>query len=281
MTEISGQPPVESISSGPEVDPVNTVDAVAAPGSSASSYQKRFLLTYIVLGVVLVGATATGVWYATRPGAGPSPAWSTWQPAPGTPTKMTQEIADHVSSEYRLGAGGGQLVTVVPSTPTVTSGTQKIPINAIAIRKTATSDNGIQIIYSPKSEVYTLCGLGAGCSISTGQATTMRGRLVRREALEMALYTFKFVPSIDSVIAFLPPPPGATATSVVFLQKGNLKQALDLPLHTTLPLSTPPLPTNPDNAEVSTIDSLTPTFDYSLTALPQGGAALVLAPPAT
>jgi hypothetical protein len=83
------------------------------------------------------------------------------------------------------------------------------------------------------------------------------------------------------VIAFMPPPPGANATSVVFLQKGNLTQALDLPLHTTLPLSTPPLPNDPDNAEVKAIDSLTPTFDYSLTALPQGGAALVLAPPAT
>jgi hypothetical protein len=137
------------------------------------------------------------------------------------------------------------------------------------------------VLDSSKSEMYTLCGLGAGCSIATGQATTTRGRLVRREALEVALYTFKFVPSVDSVIAFMPPPPGAAPTSVVFLQKGNMTQALDLPLHTTLPLSTPPLPTESDSAESATIDQLTPTFDYQLTALPTGGAAIVLAPPST
>jgi hypothetical protein len=238
------------------------------------------MLVYTVLGLVLVGATAGLIIYASKPGPPSAKSWSTWRPAPGSAKVMTQEIADHVSSEYRLSAGGGQLVTVVPSVPTVTSGTEKIAIKAIAIRKTANSNNGIQVLDSSKSEMYTLCGLGSGCSIATGTPTTTRGRLVRREALEVALYTFKFVPSVNSVIAFMPPPPGAAATSVVFLQKGNLSQALNLPLHTTLPLKTPPLPTDPDTVESSTIDSLTPTYDYSLTALPTGGAAIVLDPPA-
>ena len=244
-------------------------------------FERRFMLVYTVLGLILVGASAGLIIYASQPGPPSAKAWSVWQPAPGTAKKMTQEIADHVSSEYRLSAGGGQLVTVVPSVPTVTSGTEKIAIKAIAIRKTATSNNGIQVLDSSKSEMYTLCGLGAGCSIASGTPTQTRGRLVRREALEVALYTFKFVPSVKSVIAFMPPPPGQNPTSVLFLQKGNMTQALDLPLHTTLPLSTPPLPTETDDAESTTIDSLTPTFDYSLTALPQGGAALVLDPPST
>ncbi len=243
-------------------------------------FERRFMLVYTVLGLVLVGATAGLIIYASKPGPPSAKSWSTWRPAPGSAKVMTQEIADHVSSEYRLSAGGGQLVTVVPSVPTVTSGTEKIAIKAIAIRKTANSNNGIQVLDSSKSEMYTLCGLGSGCSIATGTPTTTRGRLVRREALEVALYTFKFVPSVNSVIAFMPPPPGAAATSVVFLQKGNLSQALNLPLHTTLPLKTPPLPTDPDTVESSTIDSLTPTYDYSLTALPTGGAAIVLDPPA-
>ena len=243
-------------------------------------YELRFIAIYAALGLVLVAVTAGLIVLASRPGPPKAQAWSTWQPAPGSTKTMTQEIADHVASEYRLSAGGGQLVTVVPSVPAVTSGTQKIAIKAIAIRKTANSNNGIQILDSSKSELYTLCGLGAGCSIATGTPSTTRGRLVRREALEVALYTFKFVPSVNSVIAFMPPPPGATATSVVFLQKGNMTQALDLPLHSTLPLRTPPLPTQSDNAESATIDQLTPTFNYSLTALPTGGAAIVLDPPA-
>jgi len=244
-------------------------------------FENRFMIVYSVLGLVLVGATAGLIIYASKPGPPSAQVWSAWKPAAGTTKIMTQEIADHVSSEYRLSAGGGQLVTVVPSVPTVTSGTEKIAIKAIAIRKTATSNNGIQILGSTGSEMYTLCGLGAGCSIATGTPSTNRGRLVRREALEVALYTFKFVPSVDSVIAFMPPAPGATAAPVVFLQKGNMTQALDLPLHTTLPLSTPPLPTSADSAESATIDQLTPTFDYSLTALPTGGAAIVLDPPST
>jgi hypothetical protein len=254
---------------------------LVSPLTENKRYEFRFIATYAVLGLVLVGVTAGLIILASRPGPAKAQAWSVWQPAPGSAKKMTQEIADHVSSEYRLSAGGAQLVTVVPSVPTVTSGTEKIAIKAIAIRKTATSNNGIQVLDSSKSEMYTLCGLGAGCSIDSGTPTQTRGRLVRREALEVALYTFKFVPSVDSVIAFMPPPPGAAATSVVFLQKGNMTQALDLPLHTTLPLRTPPLPTDSDSAESATIDQLTPTFDYSLTALPTGGAAIVLDPPST
>ncbi len=254
---------------------------VVSPLLEKNRYEFRFMATYAILGLVLVAATVGLVVVATRPGSPPPQAWSAWEPAPGTTAKMTQEIADHVSSQYRLSAGGGQLVTVVPSKPTVTSGTEKISVKAIAIRKTPTSNNGIVVLDSSKAEMYTLCGLGAGCSIASGQATSTRGRLVRREALEVALYTFKFVPSVNSVIAFMPPPPGQASTEVVFLQKGNMTQALDLPLHSTLPLKTPPLPTVNDTAEATAIDQLTPTFAYSLTALPTGGAAIVLDPPST
>jgi hypothetical protein len=282
---LTGEPPQSPFGApqspfGGAAQPATPAPAALGPVTENARYEFRFMATYAILGLVLVGVTAGLIIFATRPGSGPTPAWSAWQPAPGTVKKMTQEIADHVSSRYRLSAGGGQLVTVVPSVPTVTSGTEKIAVKAIAIRKTATSNNGIQVLDSSKAEMYTLCGLGTSCSIATGQATSTRGRLVRREALEVALYTFKFVPSVSSVIAFMPPPPGQASTSVVFLQKGNLTQALDLPLHSTLPLSTPPLPTQNDTAEATAIDQLTPTYTYSLTALPTGGAAIVLDPPA-
>ena len=56
-----------------------------------------------------------------------------------------------------------------------------------------------------KTEMYSFCGLGAHCSIATGKPSQTRGQLVRREALETALYTFKYMPVIDSVIVFMPP----------------------------------------------------------------------------
>ncbi len=113
-----------------------------------------------------------------------------------------------------------------------------------------------------------------------GTATETRGRLVRREALEVALYTFKFVPAIHSVVAFMPPPPGSTQTTLLYLQKDNLAKELSQPLAKTLPLVKPPLPTSPDTQEAPTIDKLTlpAVYKYSLQQLQDASALLVLNP---
>ena len=92
---------------------------------------------------------------------------------------------------------------------------------------------------------------------------------------------FKYVPAVDSVVAFMPPPPGETNTpNVLFFEKSALKDQLDQPLSKTLTLSTPPLPSSEDLGEAATIDKLTlkNIFSYELTALPTGGAAIVLDP---
>jgi hypothetical protein len=254
-----------------------------APLGDNKRYEFRFMAVYAALGVVLVGASVGLVVFATGPGSKPAAPWSSWRPTPGTVAKMSSQIADHVSHAYRLNPAGTQLVAVVPSKPTVTSGTTDIAIKAIAIRKTANSNAGIEVLSGndvTQSEMFTFCGLGTHCSILGGSATALRGRLVRREALEVALYTFKFVPSISSVIAFMPPAPGTTTSSLLFLRKRNLTAALSRPLRSTLPLKTPPLPTETDLTEAATIDQLTlpSVFSYSLQALQTGGAAFVLDP---
>ena len=145
----------------------------------------------------------------------------------------------------------------------------------------SSSNTGIQVYIDTSSmENYTFCGLGDHCSIATGQPTQERGRLVRREALEVALYTFKFAPAINSVTAFMTPPPGQTTSQILYLRKDDLKDQLKQPLLRTLPLATPPLPSAADSTEASTIDKLTlpHMFTYSLTALQNGGAALILDP---
>jgi hypothetical protein len=274
------QPPAAPKDDTSAISPV----PLALPGlddpARNKRYQVRFGAVYAALGLVFVAAMAGFVVILAKPGHKPPPPWSAWRPASGTVSQMTSEIADHVSHKYRVSAGGAQLVAVVPSKPTVTSGTTNIAIKAIAIRKTPSSNAGIEVLPSNKSEMFTFCGLGSHCSISTGTATALRGRLVRREALEVALYTFKFVPSIDSVIAFMPPPPNATTASVLFLRKENFAEALGHPLNTTLDRTTPPLPTEADLSEATTIDAMTldSVFSYSLTALQTGGAAIVLDP---
>jgi hypothetical protein len=124
------------------------------------------------------------------------------------------------------------------------------------------------------------CGLGSQCSIASGQASETRGRLVRREALEAALYTFKFVPAIDSVVAFMPPPPGQSQSTLLYLQKSQLSKELSQPLRKTLPVQDPPLPTEPDAKESATIDRLTlpAVYSYKLQQLQDASALLVLDP---
>jgi hypothetical protein len=261
--------------------PASAGSGPALPGLPAvKSYSKHLVLVYVCLGLILAGAIAAFAVLVVKPNVETKTVWSTWKPQDAGTAAMTKEIADHVAPRYRLKERGPQLVAVLSDGPTVTSGTSKVQIKAVAVRRAPQSNEGIRIVGAEKSRFYTLCGLGNNCSIEGGTPSATRGRLVRREALETALYTFKYVPAVDSVLAFMPPPPGETTTSVIFLEKSAFKEQLDQPLNKTLVLATPPLPDAEDLAEAATIDKLTlkSIFSYELTALPTGGAAIVLDP---
>ena len=59
---------------------------------------------------------------------------------------------------------------------------------------------------TPRNTVqYELCGLGKNCSITEGKPTTRAAQLLRREALELALYSFRYFDGIDSTLVLLPP----------------------------------------------------------------------------
>ena len=113
-----------------------------------------------------------------------------------------------------------------------------------------------------------------------GTPSAGRGRLVRREALEIALYTFTYAPSVDSVLAFLPRGPGPGARLVLYLERSALAAQLARPLRKTLPRATPPLPDESDLAEALTIDRLTlrNIYAYEIAGLQAGGAAIVFDP---
>jgi hypothetical protein len=279
ISPVEGVTPTEpSVMEATPVTPENALPMFAQP----KRYTFRFVLAYTALGITLAAALTGLIALVIRPGHHAGPPWSTWKPDAGSSQKVASEIADHVAHRYRLSENGGQLVAVIASKPQVTSGTQNIAIKAVAVRKAPQSNTGIAIFGADKTEDYTLCGLGSHCAISTGTATPTRGRLVRREALEVALYTFKFAPSVDSVAAFMPPAPGQSTSYILYLRKDDLQDQLHQPLLKTLPLDTPPLPAASDKVEKSTIDKLTlpHMFTYELTALQTGGAALILDPAA-
>ena len=192
--------------------------------------------------------------------------------------QITSQIADHVSHQYHLNSKGTQLLAVVAEAPTVTDGTHKIAISNIAVQN-AKPGKSIDIVNSGGTWVDNLCGLAPSCAIGSGKATTQRGRLVRREALKVALYTFKFVPSIKAILAFMPPPPGGAST-LLYLQRSDLQKQLSEPLSKTLPRAYPPLPTQSDKQEAATIDKLTLPAVYKFTyqQLQDASALLVLNP---
>jgi hypothetical protein len=237
----------------------------------------RFALVYGALGLILVGSIAALAVFALWPGIHPSTKWSSWKPPSGTPIAMAKEIADHVGPEYRF-VNGGQLVAVVASPPAVTAGTQNIGIVAVSTLSKKGGKQDVSQLPPGTTMMYTLCGLGTHCAIASGKPTLLRGQLVRREGLEVALYTFKYLPGIDSVLIYVPPAVGGPTAPVLYFTRESLSGRLDIPLKQTLPLKAPPRAGQADPTEGAVLDELTlpHLFDSGLTELQVGGALLTL-----
>jgi hypothetical protein len=251
--------------------------AQAPPPPAVRPHMLRFGLIYGGLGAVLVLAIVGVAIFASR-SINPGPRWSAWKPSGGG-LGASKQIAEHVAARYHL-PGGEQMVDVIAKAPSVSpASTVTIPIHYLAVRGTKGQGDQITSVSPTDSVMYSLCGLGASCAIAKGKASVERGRLVRREIVELALYTFKYVGGVKNVIAFMPPQPGASPKYVVFLRKDDLEEQLKQPLVTTLAAKVP-LPKTIPAREVRTIDSVTEprVFSFSLSQAQQGDAILVLAP---
>jgi pimeloyl-ACP methyl ester carboxylesterase len=212
-----------------------------------------------------------------RPTAPPrvvGPGWSTWAPPPGSTAAVAQTIAAHVGAEYRLDAAGTPLLRV-SSGPAVSPVGARRPLVAVEFQL---GPDTSELHATGDAWTYTLCGRGPRCSIAPGPATVTRARLVRRQALELALDTFAYEPALSSVLVYVPPPPGATPSQVIWFQRSQLAKELGQPLARTLTLPAPPLPSDPDPTEARRIDLLTlpNLFGFKVAKLDDGGAELRL-----
>ena len=234
----------------------------------------RFYAIYMVLGAALFGAAVIGVVSAThtsRPGS----AWSAWRPTGGG-IGAAAEIARHVGGEYRL-ANGAQLVDVIAKAPSVTASNQSIRLGYVAVRGTGGKPDDVFPVSGSNSVMYTLCGLGTSCTIATGKPSLARGELVRREILELALYTFHYEGGIGSVIAFMPPSSPSTSPVVVYLHRSDLGPQLRQPLARSLAPRAPAPQTIP-RREARLVDATTGrrVYSFSLTQAQDGNAVLIL-----
>jgi hypothetical protein len=227
-----------------------------------SSYRFRFGIIYVLLAAVVGAGLGAFVVLANRPAPPEEAAWSSWAPE-GRENAYPVEIAEHVGSQYRL-PSGKQLVGVIAGPAEV----QELPIRAAVIQhdaSTPTKEDDVEVVEVGNSVMYNLCGVGQKCSIAEGQPSQERARLLRREALELALYTFKYVDDVDSVITLLPVNLGDPSTeeddtsTALFLEKKNFGRQLAAPLARTL-TGRPKMKLDP--VEGQTVDSLTRPNHY-------------------
>lgn len=100
--------------------------------------------------------------------------------------------------------------------------------------------------------------------------------MIRREALELALYTLKYADPIDNVLVFVPPgPKEKRLTSTLFFQRSDLSSSLSKPLRKTLP-HRPPVPGRVAATEKATVDELAGRLYTYAGILPTNGYGNVL-----
>jgi hypothetical protein len=293
----------------PPAGPVTPI-ALSEAARGRTPHSGRFRLAVLLLAGLAIAAVAVAVVAATggRGSSGSSLPWSLWKPPDGG-QQGAREIADFIAPTYRVDAANQlDVITVVNLE---SQAAEQAAAQAEANGTSASAQSGLQVAVRPSATssqvrllggntiAYNLCGTnGRNCSIGVGKPSTNRLLLLRREALELALYTFRYVHGTDNVLAVLPPgrtqaTPGklsktlptsdASSTSkpvdiAVLFQRQELTPLLNHPL--ILSDQTPTVAQMPKAPEASLVAQVTARglFSEELQQAQDGSSLMVLAP---
>jgi hypothetical protein len=232
-----------------------------------SPFRSRFGFVFGALAGIAVCAVALAVTLAaTGKEDGPELAanWSEWQPSTSRMLDGAADIAAHVGLEYKLD-NGDQLTQVRAS---------GLEFQGMDLGVAVQPLNEVMQFLDGDGVMYAINGFGPDGAVVGSKPTTERGQLLRRQALELALYTFRYLDDVTMVAILLPPPAKDTTKSgdaatqedttdstssdirAVFYRPGDLLSELQVPLSTTLAPQTP-LPKTLTKEEGAKIDSLT------------------------
>lgn len=273
------------------------VAAAAAPSvaepKAQSQHAPRVQFLLGALGALGVAAIVVAVSLALAPKTKPGPAWSSWKPSGDTDPAV--QIAEHVAPQYTR-SPGHLLVNV-------SGGPQEIAGQPVALFVRSSGSKPVQL--EEQGVFYQLCGEGPNCSIP-GQASVQRGLLVKREALELALYTFHYVSGASQVVVTFPPPPPASKSTkgskpstssssegsrgieglssasshipsrVLLFRPQDLAEELSRPLDATLAATAPTVATMTAAPEAALVNQLTGRLVYDSTLIPQQSTTVLL-----
>ncbi len=224
----------------------------------ASPHAGKFrFATGVLAGLAVAAVAVTLVILSTNQSSGPGTPWSAWSP-PDKGLIAARDIADRLAPLYRV-SGVNQLdvITVVNlANPAIVNSTNNV-IPGLQVTVAPDPRTSAVTVLPGNTIAYNLCGVGGqGCAIGVGAPSSARLLLLRREALELALYTLKYIPGTQNVLAILPPghtlntcvgicqnPPTAKSIPIdiaVLFERNELKPFLQVPLAETLPEQFPP-----------------------------------------
>jgi len=280
----------------------------ASPHAAKFRSVTAILVGLAVGALVIAGALAIG----GRPAGSASLTWSPWHPL-DRGNLGAQDIANYVAPPYRATPADQLAVVSVVNLESATAAAAAAQAQAngttasssgsqlqVAIRPSASS-NQVSLL-NGSTIAYDLCGLdGKSCAIGVGQPSANRTLLLRREALELALYTFEYIKGTSYVVAILPPgrpepvttalsktPPTTDATvstkpidMAVLFVRSQLGPLLRHPLDETLPEVQPPTVAEmPSAREAQLVSEVTAPGLYSeqLQQAQDGSSLIVLQP---
>lgn len=200
-------------------------DAVEKP-RPRKTHSRGFLAANLVVAAGFLGVLVLFAFLVSR---GTSNSWSSFKPKGGDVYDKAQHMADHVAPAYKY---NGQQIAVVQAQPLLY---QDAVVDGIAFTRQPFRKIGSpykQFEPSGSTIAYVFCGQAPKCGLpSEGAEDTVP--LLRRESLELALYTFKYSPNVDSIVSLLPP--AGNTNYAIYLRRRSFAKELSKPLDATLP----------------------------------------------
>lgn len=251
-------------------------DALTAILARRGTHRGKFRVAYGVLAALATIAVAAFIVLVVRGGPTDARPWSAFQPA-AADIGAAQEIAAFVEARY-LFEDGTPLVDVSADWLEL----QNAPIDFVSVERPDVNGRTDQLLIPVTSSVrFGLCGDGEKCSITKGESSPERLRYLSRASLELALYTFRYMPQVESVVAYLPPPPGTEPTWALFFQRSELAALLETPIDDLLAPPPPASAAALSSEEAALVDELTApaTFSYDFWETQEGETVLGLVAP--